>query len=358
MFSKIVGARVGGLTLLVAGACLLVSNPAQAASVLAVPASAKVGETRSGVGDGFCARFVKASTNISTVTLALNLLDGLPGVPDEPANGGPGISNFLVLAPTADFHDASSTTTGAQAAYNNLFPWTSASLSGATRTCTSHQPTTGSAFTADNLAMRLRGEINITSAGIKTFGIRTDDGYRLSIGDQIAVACNAARSAAVDTVRVNFAAAGVYPIEYVYFEQTGQAVFEAFFADQEITFTGTTVASPAGSGTDLASSSLATLPAAFTLLTSKQIWRESSDAACAALVGQPNDRCVLSPASSAVTCGNGTISTSWPAARPRPATTATRWRATAARPTVASPPAICATSPSPAPVRLTSTATG
>ncbi|MCU0687777.1 MAG: PA14 domain-containing protein, partial [Polyangiaceae bacterium] len=307
MVSKFGGARLGGFTSLCAGAFLLVSPAAWAAPVLSVPASAKLSEPRAGVGEGFCARFVKSSSDLNTIASALNLLDGLTGAPDEPANGGAGISNFLVLAPMADFHDAQNSVTGWQAPYNNLFPWTSATLAGATRACTSHQPASGGTYVADYFAMRLRGEINVTSAGIKTFATRTDDGYRLSVGGLQAVQYDTPRSTYVDTARVSFAEPGVYAIEYVYYEQAGKAVFEAFFADQEITFTNGAIASPAGSGSDLVSSSMSPLPSAFELLSSGRVWRESADAECAALVGQPNDRCVLSPASAAITCGNGTI---------------------------------------------------
>ncbi|MDW8283186.1 MAG: thrombospondin type 3 repeat-containing protein [Myxococcales bacterium] len=83
-----------------------------------------------------------------------------------------------------------------------------------------------------NIAMRVRGYINIYRPGIFTFAVLADDGYRLRIGGKD-ILSSVGFASLRDSRQVRFAAQGLYPIELVYFQNTGPAMLELSYADRE-----------------------------------------------------------------------------------------------------------------------------
>ncbi|HEY1099305.1 MAG TPA: hypothetical protein VGF99_10260, partial [Myxococcota bacterium] len=258
-------------------------------------------------GDGFCGFFAKADNTgfPSSVAETLSLLGGARRFSPDPA--------FHEIVPFADIDDRNATTI-TSSNRSITAPWT-AQTSG---TCTSQRAAAGPAAGTkvanfDGAAFRLRGSINITTAGTKTILLNTDDGYRLQIGDVDVGVRGSNRSPAIDSWRVNFAQPGIYKVDLVYWDQGGNGVMEAFFADSEVRFTGNSIANPtttANAGTDLANASAAsaTLPAAFGAFGAPRIALPTWDTlTCADRVGQPNEICVATAATAAAMCGNGVI---------------------------------------------------
>lgn len=75
-----------------------------------------------------------------------------------------------------------------------------------------------------NIAMRVRGYLNVRSPASYTFGVQADDGYRLSIGGILISQSTATGASLHDSRQVQFSGAGLYPIELVYFQQIGPGV--------------------------------------------------------------------------------------------------------------------------------------
>lgn len=87
----------------------------------------------------------------------------------------------------------------------------------------------------DDFVIEATGVITIPEAGEWTFGVNSDDGFELSIGDQV-VAFPQPRSAS-DTLGVmEFASAGDYELRLVYYERGGGASLEFFGAQGAMTF--------------------------------------------------------------------------------------------------------------------------
>ena len=87
----------------------------------------------------------------------------------------------------------------------------------------------------DDFVIEVTGVITIPEAGEWTFGVNSDDGFELSIGDQV-VAFPQPRSAS-DTLGVmEFASAGDYELRLVYYERGGGASLEFFGAQGAMTF--------------------------------------------------------------------------------------------------------------------------
>lgn len=96
-----------------------------------------------------------------------------------------------------------------------------------------------SAFTAapspsdgQNLAMRVRGYINVKKAGIYTFGVQADDGYALSIAGVPIIASSQTDVALRDSQPVQFDRPGMYSVQLTYFQQSGPAVLSLVRSDQ------------------------------------------------------------------------------------------------------------------------------
>ena len=75
-----------------------------------------------------------------------------------------------------------------------------------------------------NIALRARGYLNVQSPAVYTFGVQADDGYRLLVGGAQIMQSMFTGASLHDSRQVRFLAAGLYPIELVYFQQTGAAV--------------------------------------------------------------------------------------------------------------------------------------
>lgn len=75
-----------------------------------------------------------------------------------------------------------------------------------------------------NIAMRVRGYLNVRGAATYTFGVQADDGYRLSIGGILISQSTVTGTSLHDSRQVQFTAPGLYPLELVYYQQIGSAV--------------------------------------------------------------------------------------------------------------------------------------
>lgn len=288
------------------------------AQVKYVPAAARLaGEVPAGDAEGFCAQFTKGSTLVPNDSHVMDTLAKTVGLLNNtgaaPVRHNPDLTFFAIL-PTVNLHDAANDKTSAEVSNDQLFPWSSPVDYWSDQVCLSH----GGAAVADGerIAMRLQGDLHVRQAGTKTFAIRADDGYRLSIGGQVVSEFDGLRAARVDTVRVNFAQAGKYAIEVLYYENTDAAVLEMFVIDREMTFVSDTEATPHATpagGFDLSYTTAPELPAGFRLLSYEDVglptWEPAVKPAgytnCRDLIGKPSDICVIDEPS--LTCGNGAI---------------------------------------------------
>jgi PA14 domain-containing protein len=76
-------------------------------------------------------------------------------------------------------------------------------------------------------ALRATGEINIPSPGNYTFGVNSDDGFSLTIGN-FNMSYVLQRPDGENLTTFNFPSAGNYPLDFTYFQNTGQAQVEVF----------------------------------------------------------------------------------------------------------------------------------
>lgn len=93
-----------------------------------------------------------------------------------------------------------------------------------------------------NIAMRVRGYLNVRSPAIYTFGVQADDGYRLSIGGILILQSTVTGASLHDSRQVQFTGPGLFSIELVYFQQTGPGILALASAprvDVEVTATPT-----------------------------------------------------------------------------------------------------------------------
>ncbi len=117
----------------------------------------------------------------------------------------------------------------------------------------------------DRIAIRIDGLLRITDAGLTTFAIRSDDGFRLRIGDQIVLVHSTLLNHKVLSAQVSFADPGLYPFEIVYFENLIDAVLE---------WSSAPGAHPEVDGTD-------SLPdSSFALVPTDQLVRSDSSLSC------------------------------------------------------------------------------
>ena len=160
-----------------------------------------------GPGPGICATAVHLSADdalTSTAAAQFYL--------DQPVGTNQVDDKTRFMAPTVNFHNSDP---AALTDYPNAAPLPFSSLSGS--------PKRGN---DRDLAMRVRGYVNITRAGIFTFAVLADDGYSLSIGALSILQSSSLNASLRDSQQVEFGAAGLYPLELVYFKNRGPAVLD------------------------------------------------------------------------------------------------------------------------------------
>jgi hypothetical protein len=94
----------------------------------------------------------------------------------------------------------------------------------------------------DNFTVRVRGVLEIPAPGTYSFGVWSDDGFRLRIGTNRVVVSQfpVAKGPGTNSVAVYFEESGLYPMELVYFEFLGGE-------DLEFSYWAGSVVEPAGS---------------------------------------------------------------------------------------------------------------
>ncbi|MGV3622273.1 MAG: Ig-like domain-containing protein, partial [Archangium sp.] len=247
---------------------------------------------------GFCGMFAKQAeaTNgiVNNVTTALDLIENT-----TPAAAPTRSQLARELVPVADLVNQNSS--GDTHTPDVRMAWTT--------NCSTY----GGDLSGERYAYRLRGNLNITSAGTKTFYINSDDGYSLRIGGVTIAEYNANRGVAGDSRRASFTQPGVYPIELIYWEQGGNSVMELFMADAQVCFNaaGGSSATCNATFTDRTNAGVLTAAqaaaAGLTIMGSTQVgiptWEPAADN-CSNRVGTANTLCV--PTGTAA-CGNGVI---------------------------------------------------
>ena len=294
-------------------ATLLTLTPAWAQ--VAVPATARldadgvpgVDAPFSEFGDGFCTVFTQAATGagnaIDTPDLALHILNGSAGQPNRRSPD----PTFSGIVRTLDTHNAASTDTLGLVPINLLLPWSQPEASTGLATCES--PGGPSGVGTDRLAARFRGNLSVPAAGVYTFGLRTDDGYRLTVGNVLIGEFAGNRAPALDTQRVLFAQPGVYPIDLVFWDQGGLAALEVTWSQGDITFTTATSGIVGAGGVNLVNAPNATvLPSSFETLDFRSVdlptWLPAGTPDCSNLIDLPSQVCQQPVPTT--TCGNGT----------------------------------------------------
>jgi len=82
--------------------------------------------------------------------------------------------------------------------------------------------------TVSNLAARYTGYVHVPSAGTRTFGVNSDDGFRLRINSSLVAEYPPPRGPGVTTGTYNFPAAGSYSIELTWYENGGGDIVQLF----------------------------------------------------------------------------------------------------------------------------------
>jgi cysteine-rich repeat protein len=166
---------------------------------------------------------------------------------------------------------------------------------------------------------RMRGNLHIAQAGVYTVVGRSNDGYSLRVGGVEVAGYSPVRLPRLDSRRMQFEAAGVYPIELVYWDSGGEAALNVYLASQGICFPNknlTVLESPCVSNEELSSAADEPLSVAFlaqfqrlgALMVDFPSWvRASSDPAFTV----DDESCRLAAANvtcgalASVSCGNG-----------------------------------------------------
>jgi outer membrane protein OmpA-like peptidoglycan-associated protein len=182
----------------------LTPRGALAAPIVITPAQASAA-AKSSSGAGACATTVHLSS-FNTLTS--------PGVAAFYVSQAPGMSSVdgKVSLPISavNFRNADPK---AVSDFPNAQPLPFSSLAGS--------PKAGNDL---NIAMRVRGYLNVRSAATYTFGVQADDGYRLSIGGILILQSTVTGASLHDSRQVQFTGPGLYSLELVYFQQTGPGV--------------------------------------------------------------------------------------------------------------------------------------
>src|SRR4029453_10876387 len=82
-------------------------------------------------------------------------------------------------------------------------------------------PSPWNSGSVNDLAARYTGFVHVPSPGTRTFGVNSDDGFRLRIDGKIVCEYPPPRGPGVTTGTFNFPAAGSYPIELTWYENGG-----------------------------------------------------------------------------------------------------------------------------------------
>ncbi|HEY2951799.1 MAG TPA: lamin tail domain-containing protein, partial [Verrucomicrobiae bacterium] len=90
-------------------------------------------------------------------------------------------------------------------------------------------PGYGIAQNVDDYVLEILGTVTIPAAGNWTFGVNSDDGFRLKVGS-FTVEYDPPRGPGDTLATFNFAAAGDYPLRLIYYERGGGAEVELFAA--------------------------------------------------------------------------------------------------------------------------------
>lgn len=190
-----------GLALVVAA---LLPHGAYAAPVVIGPAQAAAA-AKTVAGTGPCATAVHLSS-FNTLTNP-----GVAAFYVSQSSGSSSIDGKISLAINA-------------VNFRNGDPKTVTDFSGAQPLPFSSLPGAAKQGNDQNIAMRVRGYLNVRGAATYTFGVQADDGYRLSIGGILISQSTATGASLHDSRQVQFTGAGLYPIELVYFQQIGPGV--------------------------------------------------------------------------------------------------------------------------------------
>ncbi|MBI4601451.1 MAG: CotH kinase family protein [Planctomycetes bacterium] len=89
-------------------------------------------------------------------------------------------------------------------------------------------PSPWNAGSVNNLAARYTGYIHVPSAGSRTFGVNSDDGFRLRLNGAVVAEYPPPRGPGVTTGAYGFPAAGSYPIELTWYENGGGDIVQLF----------------------------------------------------------------------------------------------------------------------------------
>jgi len=89
-------------------------------------------------------------------------------------------------------------------------------------------PSPWNSGSVNDLAARYTGFVHVPSPGTRTFGVNSDDGFRLRIDGKIVCEYPPPRGPAVTTGTFNFPAAGSYPIELTWYENGGGDIVQLF----------------------------------------------------------------------------------------------------------------------------------
>jgi CotH protein/lamin tail-like protein/Big-like domain-containing protein/PA14 domain-containing protein len=82
-----------------------------------------------------------------------------------------------------------------------------------------------------NFAGRFTGFVQVSSAGLRTFGVHSDDGFRLKIDGQVVAEYPQPRGPGSTLGNFNFPAAGSYPVVLDWYENGGGDIVELFQED-------------------------------------------------------------------------------------------------------------------------------
>ncbi len=183
------------------------------AAPIVIEASRAANPPRTDPGTGICTTTVHVTNNnaLTTPEGASTFIDLSPGT---------SVVDDKVTFPYSaiNFHNSDS---AAQTDYPAPLPLPFTNLNGT--------PKIGNEM---NFAMRVRGYVNIKRPGIFTFAVLADDGYSLAIAGVPIIKSSTTNISLRDSRQVQFAAAGLYPIEMIYFQMSGPAVLDMAISDR------------------------------------------------------------------------------------------------------------------------------
>ena len=150
------------------------------------------------VGEGFRALYVDNDSSFGTDDSAI---DNASALLDDPA----GRPVYMTTHPKIDLRSGTVDGIFRQSSIDFPFPW---------------EPTT--------FAARFTAYLVVPSEGLRTFGVNSDDGFRLSIDGKVVAEQGRPRAAATTWGSYYFPAAGRYPMVLDYYENFGGDTVEFF----------------------------------------------------------------------------------------------------------------------------------